>query len=101
MNNNNKGEIMNKLTKVGLSALAGSLAVVSANASEYSVTGDTQVVFSSAEGNEAGAVGSNGKGYGVDTDIYFTASGEQITVLLFLYSLLWTWSKLTLQHLVD
>jgi len=67
---------MNKLTKVGLSALAGSLAVVSANASEYSVTGDTQVVFSSAEGNEAGAVGSNGKGYGVDTDIYFTASGE-------------------------
>ena len=76
MNNNNKGEIMNKLTKVGLSALAGSLAVVSTNASEYSVTGDTQVVFSSAEGNEAGAVGSNGKGYGVDTDIYFTASGE-------------------------
>ena len=76
MNNNNKGEIMNKLTKVGLSALAGSLAVVSANASEYSVTGDTQVVFSSAEGNEAGAVASNGKGYGVDTDIYFTASGE-------------------------
>ena len=76
MNNNNKGEIMNKLTKVGLSALAGSLAVVSANASEYSVTGDTQVVFSSAEGNEAGATSSNGKGYGVDTDIYFTASGE-------------------------
>ena len=76
MNNNNKGEIMNKLTKVGLSALAGSLAVVSANASEYSVTGDTQVVFSSAEGNEAGATASNGKGYGVDTDIYFTASGE-------------------------
>ncbi len=76
MNNNNKGEIMNKLTKVGLSALAGSLAVVSANASEYSVTGDTQVVFSSAEGNENGAAGSNGKGYGVDTDLYFTASGE-------------------------
>ena len=67
---------MNKLTKVGLSALAGSLAVVSTNASEYSVTGDTQVVFSSAEGNEAGATSSNGKGYGVDTDIYFTASGE-------------------------
>ena len=67
---------MNKLTKVGLSALAGSLAVVSANASEYSVTGDTQVVFSSAEGNQAGSAASNGKGYGVDTDIYFTASGE-------------------------
>ena len=67
---------MNKLTKVGLSALAGSLAVVSANATEYSVTGDSQIVYSSAEGNEAGAEGSNGSGYGMDTDIYFTASGE-------------------------
>ena len=67
---------MNKLTKVGLSALAGSLAVVSTNASEYAVTGDSQVVFSSAEGNENGAEGSNGKGYGVDTDLYFNASGE-------------------------
>jgi len=67
---------MNKLTKVGLSALAGSLAVVSANASDYSVTGDTQVVWSSAEGNESGAAASNGRGIGVDTDIYFTAGGE-------------------------
>jgi hypothetical protein len=67
---------MNKLTKVGLSALAGSLAVVSANASDYSVTGDTQVVFSTAEGNENGAAASNGKGFGVDTDLYFTAGGE-------------------------
>ena len=67
---------MNKLTKVGLSALAGSLAVVSANAVEYSLTGDAQAVFSSAEGNEANAVGSNGKGYGVDTDLYVNASGE-------------------------
>ena len=67
---------MNKLTKVGLSALAGSLAVVSANASDYSVTGDTQVVWSSAEGNEASSNASNGKGIGVDTDIYFTAGGE-------------------------
>ena len=76
MNNLIKEKFMNKLTKVGLSALAGSLAAVSANASDYSVTGDTQVVFSSAQGNEADAVGSNGKGFGVDTDIYFTASGE-------------------------
>lgn len=67
---------MNKLTKVGISALAGSLAVVSANASEYAVTGDSQIVFSSAEGNEASAEAANGKGFGMDTDIYFTASGE-------------------------
>ena len=62
---------MNKLTKVGISALAGSLAVVGANASDYSVTGDTQVVYSSAQGNEADAVASNGKGIGVDTDICY------------------------------
>jgi|TARA_B100001741_G_C16492298_1_gene570316 outer membrane protein OmpU len=76
MNNLIKGEIMNKLTKVGISALAGSLAAVGAHASEYSVTGDTQIVYSSAEGNEASAQGSNGKGFGMDTDLYFTAGGE-------------------------
>jgi hypothetical protein len=74
--NNNKRRIMNKLNKVGLSALAGSLAMFSANAVEYSVSGDAQVVYSTAEGNETGARGSNGKGIGVDTDLYFNASGE-------------------------
>ena len=67
---------MNNFKKIGLSALAGTLAVVSANATEYAVTGDSQVVWTSQEGNEAGAVGSNGKGIGVDTDLYFNASGE-------------------------
>ena len=67
---------MNKLTKVGLSALAGSLAAVSAHAVDYSVTGDAQVVYSSAEGNEADSNTSNGRGIGVDTDLYFTAGGE-------------------------
>ena len=67
---------MNKLTKVGLSALAGSLAAVSAHAVDYSVTGDAQVVYSSAEGNENNGANSNGRGLGVDTDLYFTAGGE-------------------------
>ena len=67
---------MNKLTKVGLSALAGSLAAVSAHAVDYAVTGDAQVVYSTAEGNEADSNTSNGRGIGVDTDIYFTAGGE-------------------------
>ena len=67
---------MNKLTKVGLSALAGSLAAVSAHAVDYAVTGDAQVVYSSAEGNEADSNTSNGRGIGVDTDLYFTAGGE-------------------------
>ncbi len=67
---------MNNLKKVGLSALAGSLAIVSANATEYAVTGDSQVVWTSQEGNEADGVASNGKGVGMDTDLYFNASGE-------------------------
>ena len=67
---------MNNLKKVGLSALAGSLAMFSANAVEYAVTGDAQVVYSNSDsvGND-GTAGS-GKGIGVDTDIYFNASGE-------------------------
>ena len=43
MNNLIKEKFMNKLTKVGLSALAGSLAAVSAHAVDYAVTGDAQV----------------------------------------------------------
>jgi len=67
---------MNNFKKVGLSALAGSLAMVSAQAVEYSVAGDAQVVYSSAQGNENATEASNGKGIGVDTDLAFSASGE-------------------------
>ena len=67
---------MNKLTKVGLSALAGSLAMVSAHSVEYALTGDMMIKYTTEEGNEAGAEASNGKGYGVDNDLYVNASGE-------------------------
>jgi len=67
---------MNNLKKVGLSALAGSLAMVSANAVEYSVAGDAQAVWSSQQGNENATEADNGKGIGVDTDLAFSASGE-------------------------
>jgi len=67
---------MNNFKKVGLSALAGSLAMVSAQAVDYSVAGDAQVVYSSAQGNENATEASNGKGIGVDTDLAFSASGE-------------------------
>ena len=70
---------MNNLKKVGLSALAGSLAMFSANAVEYAVTGDAQVVYSTQDnvGNSnGGATAGSGKGIGVDTDLYFNASGE-------------------------
>ena len=67
---------MNNFKKIGLSALAGSLAMVSANAAEMSVTGEAQAVWSSAQGNENATEASNGKGIGVDTDLHFKASGE-------------------------
>jgi outer membrane protein OmpU len=76
--NNNKRKTMNNLKKVGLSALAGSLAMFSANAVEYAVTGDAQVVYSTADevGVDTSAATNSGKGLGVDTDLYFNASGE-------------------------
>jgi len=67
---------MNNFKKIGLSALAGSLAMVSANAAEMSVSGEAQAVWSSAQGNENATEASNGKGIGVDTDLAFSASGE-------------------------
>lgn len=68
---------MNNLKKIGLSALAGSMAMITAAQSvEYAVSGDAQITFATAEGNENGTESSNGKGIGSDTDLYFTASGE-------------------------
>ena len=69
---------MNNFKKVGLSALAGSLAMFSANAVEYAVTGDAQIVMSMQNevGADESASDNSGKGLGVDTDLYFNASGE-------------------------
>ena len=68
---------MNKFKKIGLSALAGSMALTSAQAFEAGVKVESQAVYSTAQGNESGASeASNGKGIGVDTDIAFSGSGE-------------------------
>ena len=66
---------MNNIKKIGLTALAGSLAVTSANAVDYSLTGDAIIKMTSRD-NPAGTEANNGKGIGVDTDLYFNASGE-------------------------
>jgi len=67
---------MNNLKKVGLTALAGSMALATAaQAFDASVSVESQAVFSSAEGNQ-GSQAPNGKGIGVDTDIAFSGSGE-------------------------
>jgi outer membrane protein OmpU len=68
---NNKGEIMNNFKKVGLTALAGSLAVVSANAAEMSVSGATMLTYTSEDGTEV-----TGNPLGMKTNLAFSASGD-------------------------
>ncbi len=75
---NNKRKIMNNFKKVGLTALAGSLAAVSANAIEMSVNGSTSVSYNthSADTVATGGTYNGGSSIGVDTGIQFTGSGE-------------------------
>jgi outer membrane protein OmpU len=71
MKNNNKGEIMDNLKKVGLTALAGSLAAISANAAEMTVSGATVLTYTDEDNTEV-----TGNPYGMKTNLGFTASGE-------------------------
>ena len=73
---------MNNLKKIGLSALAGSLVAVSAQAGEMAVTGSYNVTYKTQSGN-AGAASANalytsdhGAGIGNDKDVGFSGSGE-------------------------
>ena len=66
---------MDKLNKLGLSALAGSLAVATAaNAVEYSVSGDAYVSYSSEDSVTSET--ASGKHFAADMDLYFNASTE-------------------------
>jgi len=62
---------MDKLKKVGLTALAGSLAVASANAAEMSVSGATLLTYTSEDETEV-----TGNPFGMKTNLSFTASGD-------------------------
>ena len=75
MKNNNKRNKMNNFKKIGVSALAGSLAMVSANAIEYTMTGGMVATYSQATG-AASTTGDSGSGIGTATDLSFNASGE-------------------------
>jgi len=66
---------MKNITKVGLSALAGSLVMVSANAVEYSISGGLQTVYSTQD-SPTDTEATNGKGLTTQTDLSFNASGE-------------------------
>ncbi len=61
---------MNKLAKIGLTALAGSLVATSAFAGSMSVSGSAKVTYQGAKGNSAVNPYSNSKG------ITFSGSGE-------------------------
>jgi len=61
---------MTNIKKLGLSALAGSLVAVSAQAGEMSVTGSANVTY--VTGKNAAA----GKSIGTDKDVAFTGTGE-------------------------
>jgi uncharacterized membrane protein len=66
---------MNKLKTIGLSALAGSLAVATAsNAVEYSLTGDAYVVYSTED--SVASENASGKHFAADMDLYANASTE-------------------------
>jgi len=65
---------MNKIQKIGLTALAGSLVMVSANAIEYTMSGGLLSTYSSSSQSDSGVVG--GRGIGTATDLSFNASGE-------------------------
>jgi outer membrane protein OmpU len=62
---------MNNLKKVGLTALAGSLAIASANAAEMSVSGATVLTYTSEDGTEV-----TGNPLGMNTKLAFSASGD-------------------------
>jgi len=68
---NNKGEIMNNLKKVGLTALAGSLVAFSAQAVEMTVSGSAKLTYQNGHGTEV-----DGNPMGMNTDLVFSGSGE-------------------------
>jgi outer membrane protein OmpU len=62
---------MNNLKKIGLSALAGSLAAFSANAAEMSVSGSAKLTYKNGDTSEV-----TGNPYGMNTSLGFTGSGD-------------------------
>ena len=63
---------MNNLKKIGLSALAGSLVAVSANAGEVTVNGSAGMYLEHINGGAANA----GKSFSMDNQLTFTGGGE-------------------------
>ena len=67
---------MNNLKKIGLSALAGSLASFSANAAEMAVSGSAKVTYTNGDPTEVTA-----NPYGKNTSMGFTGTGGMVLTL--------------------
>ena len=69
---------MNKLTKIGLSALAGSLVAVSAQAGSLSASGSASMTFSNGDvdQNTAGGIGAEGNQWTMSDSITMTGGGD-------------------------
>ena len=69
---------MNNLKKVGLTALAGSLAMFSAHAGEMSISGSAEATYTSNSGSDGttASKGLSGNPFGLSHDIDITGSGE-------------------------
>jgi outer membrane protein OmpU len=66
---------MNNFKKVGISALAGSLAMFSVNA-DIVLSGSSEMTYSSNGGSTGGASATTGNPFGMSHDINITGSGE-------------------------
>jgi len=67
---------MNNFKKVGLSALAGSLAAISAQAAEVSWSGDSTIAYTDNESNSTAANSALNTAFSADTGLAVSASGE-------------------------
>jgi hypothetical protein len=67
---------MNKLKTIGLSALAGSMALTSANAVDYTISGDAAWSYANETYDGGASAAGGGDGFSLDTTIYFDASGS-------------------------
>ena len=67
---------MNKLTKIGFTALAGSLIAVSAHAGSMSVSGSASISFSDSDTDNASATTAEANQWSMGDSLTFTGSGD-------------------------
>ena len=67
---------MNKLTKIGLSALAGSLVAISAHAGSMSVSGSASISFADGDTDNAGGTAAEDNQWTMGDSLTFKGGGE-------------------------